>query len=240
MSDSTEADAGIPRHVGLIMDGNGRWARQRGLPRTAGHKYGADAFTKIARHAAKRGVRYLTAYAFSTENWSRPPEEVGAIMDLLRGFLGDYKKYRKDNMRMNVLGDAAPLAPDIQELIGRIHGESRDNTGMTLNIALNYGGRDEILHAAKALLRRYESGDISDIDSLSGDDFAAGLYTAGMPDVDLVIRTSGERRISNFLLWQSAYAEYVFPDVLFPDFSVSHFDEALREYAGRSRRMGGI
>ena len=230
----------LPRHVGIIMDGNGRWAVKRGLPRRMGHQKGSDAFVKIARHAAKCGVEYLSVYAFSTENWLRPPEEVDAIMNLLRQFLGDYKKYRKDNMRMNILGNPAPLAPDIRELIDRIHTESRDNTGMTLNIAINYGGRDEILHAAKLLLQRYKNGEISDIDSIGEKDFEAGLYTAGMPDIDLVIRTSGELRISNFLLWQSAYAEYFFPDVLFPDFSPADFDKALEEYASRSRRMGGI
>lgn len=240
MNNNTNGHGGIPRHVGIIMDGNGRWALKRGLPRKMGHRHGADALIKVARHASARGVEFLTVYAFSTENWTRPPDEVETIMSLLRNFLKDYKKYEKENMRLNILGNTAPLAPDIRELIDHIHTSSQNNAGMNLNIALNYGGRDEIVNAAKVLLRRYKDGGITDIDSVGEDDFAEGLYTAGMPDVDLVIRTSGEKRISNFLLWQSAYAEYVFPEILFPDFTPKIFDEALEEYSKRSRRMGGI
>ncbi|MDR2932201.1 MAG: di-trans,poly-cis-decaprenylcistransferase [Oscillospiraceae bacterium] len=235
-----EQNNDIPRHVGIIMDGNGRWAVKRGMPRKAGYKYGADVFTKIARYAAKLGVEFLTVYTFSTENWSRPPEEVAAIMDLLRTFLRDAEKYRKDNMRLIVLGDPAPLASDIQKEIERIHRESSGNTGMTVNIALNYGGRDELVHAARALMSRFRDGMITDIDAVTADDFAACLYTAGQPDVDLIIRAGGEMRLSNFLLWQSAYAEYTFPQVLWPDFTPRHFDEALDAYARRDRRFGGV
>lgn len=231
---------GLPRHVGLIMDGNGRWAKRRGLPRNMGHRAGAEAFKAIVRHADKLGIEYLTAFAFSTENWSRPKDEIDGIMDLLRSFLRNADNFRGHNNRLNILGDPSPLAPDLRERIGEIHRESEKNTGMTVNIALNYGGRGEIVHAARVLLRRYSHGEIRDIGSIGEADFEACLYTAGQPDVDLVIRTSGEQRVSNFLLWQAAYAEYVFPEVYWPDFTPARFDKALREYAARDRRMGRI
>lgn len=230
----------LPRHVGIIMDGNGRWAAKRGFTRNMGHKRGADVFGKIARHAQKVGVEYLTVYAFSTENWKRPPDEVAGIMDLLRSYLSDADRYTKDNMRVRILGDRAALDDDINRRIADMERRSSGHTGMTLNIALNYGGRDEILRAAHTLARQYLTGDLKSLDSADQEYFAGLLYTAGQPEVDLVIRTSGETRISNFLLWQSAYAEYVFTDVLWPDFSPRHFDAAIDEYARRSRRMGGI
>lgn len=230
----------LPVHVGIIMDGNGRWAKGRGLPRNIGHKTGADAFGKIARHAAKRGVRYLTVYAFSTENWKRPPEEVAGIMSLLRSYLKDTDRYSKDNMRTLILGDKSALDADIQEMIADIERRSAANTGMTLNIALNYGGRGEILRAAKALARQYVVGDIRDLNRVDEEAFGRLMYTGDQPDVDLIIRTSGESRLSNFLLWQCAYAEFVFTDVLWPDFSPGHFDAALAQYGERSRRMGGV
>lgn len=232
--------AALPLHVGIIMDGNGRWAKKRGLHRNLGHKQGADVFGKIARHAAKRGVRHLTVYAFSTENWKRPKEEVDGIMDLLRTYLKDVEKYTKDNMRICVLGERDALDADIRSRIADIERKSREYTGMTLNIALNYGGRSEILRAAKALAERYLAGGVSDLAAFGESDFSQLLYTAGQPDVDLVIRTSGEARTSNFLPWQSAYAEYVFTDTLWPDFREADFDAALEQYAARSRRLGGI
>ena len=230
----------IPAHVGVIMDGNGRWAKKRGLPRNLGHKQGAQTFGEIARHAARRGIAHLTVYAFSTENWRRPPEEVGAIMDLLRSYLKDVQRYKKENMRVRILGDTQPLAPDIREMIVALENNSRENTGMSLNIALNYGSRDEIMHAARRLAQEYAGGQLAELEDVDEALFSRYLYTSGQPDVDLVIRTSGENRISNFLLWQSAYAEYVFTDVLWPDFTPAHFDAALQEYATRTRRMGGL
>jgi undecaprenyl diphosphate synthase len=221
------------------MDGNGRWAKQRGLPRLGGHSKGAQVFGEIARHAAKTAVEYLTVYAFSTENWKRPPEEVAGIMDLLRKFLDDADKYRGDNIRVRILGDKAGLKADLQEKIARLERESAGNTALNLNIALNYGGRDEILRAAKSIAESYKHGAL-DLGRLDEREFERFLYTAGMPDVDLIIRTSGERRTSNFLPWQSVYAEYYLTDILWPDFRPKHFDEALRDYAKRTRRLGGV
>jgi undecaprenyl diphosphate synthase len=230
----------LPQHVGIIMDGNGRWATRRGLPRKAGHRVGAEAFRKIARHAHDRGIRHLTVYTFSTENWSRPADEIETLMNLLRDYLDELSQYKEENVRICVLGELAPLPEDLRERITHITETTAKNDGMYLNFALNYGGRDEILRAAKGLLRRYSRGEFSSIDAVTATDFEAELYTAGQPDVDLIIRTSGEQRLSNFLLWQSSYAEYLFPETLWPDFSPAHFDEALEAYAARSRRMGGV
>ena len=229
----------LPRHVGIIMDGNGRWAQKRGLPRNLGHKAGAENLQRIIPHAEKRGISYLTFYVFSTENWRRSAEEVNGLMDLFRGFLAQQSRYQKTNLQLRVLGDMTPMPADIRAQVEKLVADNAGNTGMTVNFAFNYGGQAEILHAAKALLRRQKAGDLPDIDALTEEDFAQGLYTAGMPDADLIIRTSGELRTSNFLLWQGAYAEYLFPTVLWPDFSPQDFDDALAEYAGRSRRHGG-
>jgi undecaprenyl diphosphate synthase len=221
------------------MDGNGRWAEKRGLPRLGGHNRGAQAFGEIARHAAKTAVEYLTVYAFSTENWKRPPEEVAGIMDLMRKFLDDAEQYRGDNIRVRILGDRAGLEAGLREKIARLESESAQNTALNLNIALNYGGRDEILRAARAVAELYRHGAL-DIEKLDEGELGRHLYTAGMPDVDLIIRTSGEYSVSNFLPWQGAYAEYVFTDTLWPDFKPKHFDDALREYQKRTRRLGGL
>ncbi len=229
----------VPRHVGIIMDGNGRWAKAHGLPRVGGHKKGAAVFGEIARHAAKTSVEYLTVYAFSTENWKRPSEEVEGIMNLMREFLNDGEKYRGENMRVRILGAKEAFARDIREKIAELEAKSKKNTGLNLNVALNYGGRDEILRAARLAAEDYKRGKLKP-DALNEEAFSQYLYTDGMPDVDLVIRTSGELRTSNFLPWQSAYAEYVFLDVLWPDFKPRHFDKALDEYARRSRRLGGV
>lgn len=234
------SEQNLPVHVGIIMDGNGRWAKKRGLPRNVGHKQGADVFGKIARHAAKRGIRHLTVYAFSTENWRRPPEEVAGIMSLLRNYLSDVEKYTRDNMCMRILGERDALDADIREQMTDIERRSRDNTGMVLNIAFNYGGRDEILRAAKELARRYLKGEVPHLEDVDEKAFGELLYTAGQPDTDLIIRTSGEYRTSNFLPWQGAYAEYVFSDALWPDFTPKLFDQALVQYAERTRRMGGV
>lgn len=228
----------LPQHIGLIMDGNGRWAKKRGLPRQAGHKVGAGTFQKITRYCNKIGIRYLTVYAFSTENWKRPPEEVEAIMNLLRSFLKDAKNHRAENVKTHFVGDLSALAPDIQELMAECERESADFTGLTLNIAVNYGGREEILHAAKCFAAEVQNG--AEIDSLTEERFSSYLYTAGQPDVDLIIRPSGEMRLSNFLLWQAAYAEYVFMDTLWPDFNEKCLEKALDEFARRNRRFGGV
>lgn len=229
----------MPRHVAVIMDGNGRWAKRRGLPRNAGHRKGADTFGKIARHCRDLHIPFLTAYAFSTENWKRPKEEVDSIMELLRRYLSDVFRHQDENARLRFLGDLTPLAPDIRETITRVEHESAENDAITINIALNYGGRDEIVRAARNLAAQCAAGGLSpeEIDEAV---FSSALYTAGQPDPDLIIRPSGECRTSNFLPWQAAYAELVFLDVLWPDFSEKDFDRAIEIYQGRSRRFGGI
>ena len=229
----------LPQHIGLIMDGNGRWAKKRGLPRQAGHKVGASTFQKIVRYCNKIGIRYLTVYAFSTENWKRPPQEVEAIMNLLRSFLKDAKNHRAENVRTRFIGDRSVLAPDLQELMADCEKESASFTGLTLNVAVNYGGRDEIVHAAKQFAKDAVAGNASP-DALDEALFSSYLYTKDQPDIDLIIRPSGEMRLSNFLLWQAAYAEYVFMDVLWPDFNEKYLEQALSEYANRNRRFGGV
>ena len=230
----------LPRHIGIIMDGNGRWAKKRGMPRSMGHRQGAKTFEKIVEQARERGIEYLTVYAFSTENRGRPPEEIGAIKNLLRQYIDNTDKYRNDKtMRLHFLGDVSWI--DDEYVLGKI-GEleriytERGNTAFTLNIAFNYGGRDELLRAMRLIAADYPQG----AEKLTEQDVSQYLYTAGQPEVDLVIRTSGEIRISNFMLWQAAYAEYIFTDTLWPDFSPEHFDAALLEYSRRERRIGGI
>ncbi|PWM36337.1 MAG: isoprenyl transferase [Clostridiales bacterium] len=229
----------LPRHVGIIMDGNGRWAQKRMLPRSAGHREGANTFGKIARFARECGIKYITFYAFSTENWRRPEQEVRELMELLHKFLRDSYKYKDENIRTLFLGDLSPLSDALKAEIKRVEEGSADNTGLTVNIALNYGSRDEIVRAARALARDAKAGAI-DPEAVDEQALSDRLYTAGMPDCDLVIRPSGEQRLSNFLLWQSAYAEFVFMDILWPDFGEEDFTNAVLEYARRSRRFGGI
>lgn len=231
---------GLPKHVAIIMDGNGRWATRQGLSRKAGHKAGADAFEKISQHANQLGILVLTVYAFSTENFSRPQEEVDAIMDLLRSYLKDRKRRKSKNVRTKFIGERKGLASDIIQMIEEMEEETAKNTGMVLNIALNYGGQTELLRGAQRLAKEYAQGNRDDLDQMSVDQFEQYLYTAGQPPVDLLIRTSGEQRISNFLLWQSAYAEFVFDDTLWPDYKPKDFDRALEEYRGRNRRIGGV
>jgi len=232
--------ARLPRHVGIIMDGNGRWAQKRGLPRSMGHRQGAKTFGDIALHAAKSGVAYLSVYAFSTENWKRPADEVESIMSLLRSYLKDLERYKKHNIRVKVIGDVAALDPDLRESIRDLEEKSAACTGMHLNIALNYGGQDELVHAVRGIVQKVCRGGLPGPDAIDANTLSEHLYTAGQPEVDLMIRTSGERRISNFMLWQSAYAEFVFTDVLWPDFSAGDFDAALEEFALRTRTMGAI
>ena len=229
----------LPKHVAIIMDGNGRWAQKRHLPRYSGHAVGAKTFQKIAEYAASVGVQYLTVYAFSTENWKRPEQEVNAIMKLMNEYLSNFERYRELNMRVHFLGDLSVFNDDMRKMMRDLEQESSLATGLHLNIAINYGGRDEVVHAARTLAKHAAAGEISP-DDIDEQCFENALYTAGMPAVDLMIRPSGELRLSNFLIWQCAYAEYVFMDVLWPDFSEKDFDRALDEYAGRHRRFGGI
>ena len=229
----------LPQRIGFIMDGNGRWAKRRGLPRSAGHRAGAKTFRDMVRYCKDIGIKNMTVYAFSTENWKRPKEEVEAIMDLLRSYLKDAFDHREEEVRCLILGDTAPLAPDIVALIKKLEDESRDCKQMTLNIALNYGGRAEITHAVRELAGQVQRGELAP-GEITEDAISAHLYTAGQPDPDLIIRPSGEYRTSNFLLWQSAYSELVFMDVLWPDFTRRDLDRAILEYQNRDRRFGGV
>lgn len=230
----------LPAHVGVIMDGNGRWAKRRGLPRKMGHKVGAETFRTIVRYANRIGLRYMTMYVFSTENWSRPKDEVNAIMDLLRKYLEDVDSYRSENIRIRFLGDLTVFDAKMQAKMAEIEKTSRDNTGLTLNLAVNYGGRSELTSAARQLALDAAAGKIRP-EEITEQMLADRLYTKGEPDVDLIIRPSGEYRLSNFLIWQSAYAEYVFMDeILWPDFKPADLDQALEEYQRRNRRFGGV
>ena len=230
----------LPRHVAIIMDGNGRWAKRRGLPRTAGHAAGAENFRTIATYCKDIGLEYLTVYAFSTENWKRPAEEVSAIMGLLKKYLLEaIGRMERDRVKMRFFGDLTPLTPELRDLCRRTEEISTHYEGCQVNICLNYGGRDEILRAAQAFARDCVLGEKLP-EKLTEAAFGDYLFSAGVPDPDLVIRPSGEIRISNFLLWQSAYAEFYFTDVLWPDFTKEELHKALAAYQGRSRRFGGV
>ena len=230
----------LPAHLGIIMDGNGRWAKRRGLPRSAGHAAGAANFKKITRDGAKSGSRYLPVYACPTENWTRPAEEVSALMTLFRKYLEEaLRDFRDDDIVVRFLGDTAAFPPELQTLIRETEEISAARTGMVLNIAMNYGGRAELVRAVRSIAERVRAGELAP-DAITEETVSSALYTAGQPDPDLIIRPSGEHRTSNFLLWQSAYAEYVIMDVLWPDFGPDDLNAALREYANRSRRFGGV
>ncbi len=230
----------VPAHIGIVMDGNGRWAKKRGLPRSAGHSAGAETFKKIVRYCSKIGVKHLTVYAFSTENWRRPVAEVTFLMGLFEQYLNDaLEDFEQRNIRVVFLGDKSAFSPNLQRLIEDIEQASQSKTGMVLNVAMNYGGRSEIIRAAKAIASDVKDGKLS-IEAIDEKIFAKKLYTAGQPDPDLIIRPSGEKRLSNFLLWQSAYTEFVFMNVLWPDFSERDLDLAIDEYAARNRRFGGV
>ncbi|HTR16857.1 MAG TPA: isoprenyl transferase [Acetobacteraceae bacterium] len=227
-----------PRHVAIIMDGNGRWASARGLPRVAGHRAGAQAVRRVVGAAIKRGVQWLTLYAFSSENWSRPETEVTDLTGLLRHYLRhEVAELHAENVRLRSIGDRARFGEEICRELDRAERLTAGNERLNLNIALSYGGRSEIVAAARRCMEAALRGEITP-ESLDETRFGSFLFTSGMPDPDLVIRTSGERRVSNFLLWQSAYAEFVFPDVLWPDFGEQHLDSALAEYGRRERRFG--
>ena len=228
-----------PRHIAIIMDGNGRWAKQRGLPRTAGHAAGAEAFRRIANYCRTLGVEYLTVYAFSTENWKRSSEEVAGIMKLLRRYLEEaLRDMEKNRVRFCFFGDLTKLSPELQALCDRAQKQSEDYD-VQVNFCLNYGGRDEIVQAARRFAQDVADG-IRQPGELTEELLSTYLYSADVPDPELIIRPSGEKRTSNFLLWQSAYSEYVFMNVLWPDFSPADLDAAIEEYHRRNRRFGGV
>lgn len=230
----------IPHHVAIIMDGNGRWADQNKVSTISGHRMGAEATRKIVHHAATRGIQYLTLYAFSAENWLRPQGWVDELMGLLRYNLKNQVQDLADNgVRLKVIGDRTRLPADIVSLIEESEAKTDNNKRITLMMALSYSGRDEILYATKKLARQVKAGDL-EIDDITPETFSSSLYTAGAPDPDLLIRTSGEKRISNFLLWQMAYTEFVFSPTLWPDFSPDDLDQALETYQQRERRYGAV
>ena len=229
-----------PQHVAIIMDGNGRWAKARGLPRVAGHRRGADAVRRVIRGAAELGVPVLTLFAFSTENWARPADEVSDLMGLLRHYLRhELDELGRNGARLRVIGDRDRLAKDIVNDITDAEARTRSNTRIDVNICINYGSRDEILRATRNLARQVAAGEIT-AEQIDESRFERELLTAGVPDPDLLIRTSGEQRISNFLLWQCAYAELVFVDTLWPDFGKEHLERAIAEFRKRERRYGGV
>ena len=230
----------LPRHIAIIMDGNGRWAKKRGLPRTAGHAAGAETFRTIATYCKEIGLEYLTVYAFSTENWRRPAEEVSAIMGLLKKYLMEaIARMERDRVKMEFFGDLSQLTPELRQLCQRTREISTHYEGCQVNVCLNYGGRDELVRAAMAYAQDCTEGR-ADPNHLTQEQFGRYLYSGGVPDPDLIIRPSGELRLSNFLLWQSAYAEYYFTDVLWPDFSKEELHRAIAAYQSRSRRFGGV
>ncbi len=230
----------LPKHIGIIMDGNGRWAKKRGLPRKMGHSAGAQTFKTIVRYCSDIGIQYLTVYAFSTENWKRPEDELNSLMNLFESYFREaLRDFKDENIKVCFLGDTSHFSDTLQSLINEVRENSKDNDGMVLNIALNYGSRAEILRAVKNVGKKINDGDMC-VSDLTEDTFSQFLYTSGQPDVDLIIRPSGEHRISNFLLWQCAYAEFVFMDKLWPDFKCKDLDLALKIFSQRNRRFGGV
>ena len=232
-----QAPIHLPVHIGIIMDGNGRWAQKRFLPRSAGHRAGAQNFRTITRYCSKIGIRYLTVYAFSTENWNRPSDEVGALLRLFKEYLEEaLRDFMDENIRVRFIGDVSAFPAELRGLIQEVEA---CKTGMVLNLAMNYGGRAEITRAAKKVAQEAVSGSLRP-EELTEERFAQYLYTGSQPDPDLIIRPSGEERLSNFLLWQSAYAEFVYFDILWPDFKTSDLDRAIEIYSSRQRRFGGV
>ncbi len=230
----------VPRHIAIIMDGNGRWAKKRGLPRTAGHAAGAEAFRRTANYCRTLGVEYLTVYAFSTENWKRSADEVGGIMKLLGKYLEEaIRDMEKNHVRFCFFGDLSPLNPRLRKLCEDAQSRSSQYHEVQVNFCLNYGGRDEIVKACRAFSQDVEQG-IRKPEELTEELLCSYLYSADVPDPELIIRPSGEKRTSNFLLWQSAYSEYVFMDILWPDFKESDMDAAIEEFNRRNRRFGGV
>ena len=230
----------LPTHIGVIMDGNGRWAKKRGLPRSAGHQAGADTLKKIVTECNKMGIKYITVYAFSTENWKRPKDEVDFLMNLLYNYLKDAEKtLAGENVVIRAIGSRAELSEKIREQIANTEEFTKNNTGIIMNIALNYGSREEITHAVKLIAERAVRGEIAPAD-ITPDAVSDMLYTSGQPDPDLIIRTSNELRLSNFMMWQASYSELYFTDTLWPDFSVRDLHAAILEYQRRNRRYGGV
>ena len=233
----------LPRHVGVIMDGNGRWAKQRGLERSEGHKAGANVFRTICEYACDLGIECITFYAFSTENWSRPELEIKGIMSLLRSYLGEALERKRENeekgMKIRFIGDVSRVDKDLQKMIKIIEKQSASKTRTVVNIAVNYGGKQELLRSFKEIAKEIEDGRLS-ADDVTEQLVESHLYTPEFPDCDLIIRPSGEYRLSNFLTWQSAYSEFWFSDILWPDFTIENFNEALRAFEKRNRRFGGV
>lgn len=230
----------LPVHIGVIMDGNGRWAKRRGLPRSAGHQAGADTLKKIVTECNKIGIKYITVYAFSTENWKRPKEEVDFLMNLLMSYLLDAERtLAGENVRIRAIGSRAELSEEMQAQIIKTEEFTSKNTGIVMNIALNYGSREELITATKNICEKVKSGEVS-ADEIDADMISAELYTGGQPDPDLIIRTSNEQRLSNFMMWQSSYSELYFTKTLWPDFSINDLYDAIIEYQSRDRRYGGV
>lgn len=233
----------LPRHIGIIMDGNGRWAKKRGLPRSEGHKAGADTFRRICDYAAELGIECITFYAFSTENWKRPANEVEAIMNLFRDYLDEANEREDENeqkgIKIRYIGERDGLPEDIVNMIKLLEANSADKNAIVVNLAVNYGGRDEIVKAVRHLAEKIEAGEMTSMD-ITEKTIGDNLFTAGLPDPDLIIRPSGEYRLSNFLIWQAAYSEFWFSDILWPDFTPDDLDKAIIDYCKRSRRFGGI
>ena len=228
----------IPTHIAIIMDGNGRWAKERLLPRTLGHKAGVEAIRSVIKEGSNLGVKHITLYAFSTENWKRPKEEIDGIMNLMRGYLKSMKKAANEHIAVRFIGDREPFDDDIKELISEAENADVGEVITTVQIALNYGGRDEIVNSVRKIAEKIANGELSPKD-INEETISENLYS-GTPECDLIIRPSGEERLSNFLLWESAYSEFVFMDVLWPDFKREDFDKALLEYSKRNRRFGGV
>ena len=235
-----EKKLNIPQHVAIILDGNGRWASKRLLPRKAGHAQGSKTVEKICEDAWRMGIKYLTVYAFSTENWNRPDDEVEALMNLLRSYMKDCIRIsRKNDMRVRIIGDKSRLDEDIRDSIAVLEEDSKNNNGLNFQVAINYGSRDEIIHAVKKLAARVKEGTLSP-DDITEEMLSKELYTADIPDPDLLIRTAGEQRLSNYLLWQLSYSELYFTDVLWPDFTVKDLEKAVEAYSGRTRKFGKV
>jgi undecaprenyl diphosphate synthase len=243
MSDNIPKFDVLPQHIAFIMDGNGRWAKQRGLERSEGHKAGAKTFKRIGEYCADVGIKYLTFYAFSTENWNRPKKEVLALMNLFKEYLRDGESRTGENkerqMRLRFIGEREGLPKDLLKLIEKSEKSTSGYEKVTVNIALNYGGRAEITHAVKDIAERVKNGELS-IDDITEDTISNCIYTAGQPDPDIIVRPSGEYRLSNFLQWQSAYSEFWYSDILWPDFTEENVNQILSDYQKRNRRFGGV
>ena len=243
MSDNLPKFDVLPKHIAFIMDGNGRWARERGLERSEGHKAGAKVFRRITEYCADIGIEYVTFYAFSTENWNRPKAEVQALMKLFKEYLLEADERERENdirqSRIRFIGERDGLPKDLLKLIERAERKSNKYSKITVNIALNYGGRAEITHAVKAIVQKVQANELS-IDDITEQTVSDNIYTAGQPDPDIIVRPSGEYRLSNFLQWQSAYSEFWYSDILWPDFTEENVNDIIRDYQKRNRRFGGV